>query len=137
MNWKKTAHKFVKPDWVFAIMLGSSLVVFFTSRSDLQIGGGLTVSPLVKGLLVFGLVALISFLATIGVNMDRKFADDYYFQLMAHGAIVGIITSIMVAGIFVLLENWLPALSIKDIFSSLMAAWALGYFFYRFRGLNS
>jgi hypothetical protein len=136
MSWKKMVHGLVKPDWVFAILLVASGTFLFMSQSDLEIGGGLAVSPMIKGLLVFGLVLLVSFLSTIGISLDRKLADDYYFQLMANGAIVGIITNLMIVAVFVLFKDWLPALTIKDIFSTLMAGWSLGYFFYRWRGLK-
>lgn len=137
MSLKKTIHGLLKPDWVFAVMLLTSGVFIFTSQSDLKVGGGLAVSPVIKGLLIIGSVFLVSFLSTMGISLDRKMADDYYFQLMAQGAIVGIITNLIIVGAFILLKDWLPVLTIKDIFSVMLAAWALGYFFYRWRGLNT
>lgn len=135
-SWKKKLHQLVRPDWLFGFMLVASVVIFIASGPDLQIGGGVIVSSAVKAILVFSLLAVIGLLVTIGISFDRKLADDYFFQLLAQGAIVAIVSTLLSVGTFVLFKDFLPVLSVRDIFSVMMAGWSLGYFFYRWKGLN-
>jgi uncharacterized membrane protein len=135
-SWKKKLHQLVRPDWVFGFMLVASIIIFIVSGPELQIGGGVVVSPAVKAILVFSLLAAICLLVTVGISFDRKLADDYFFQLMAQGAIVAIVSTLVSVGTFALFKDWLPILSVRDIFSVMMAGWSLGYFFYRWKGLN-
>jgi len=75
--------------------------------------------------------------ATFGAALDRRKLDDYYFQLMANGAIIAVITTLLTNVIWGLLDGMFPSLSANELTGVLTASWSLGYFFYRFRGLKA
>ena len=68
-GWKKKLHQLVRPDWLFGFMLIASIIIFIASDSELQIGGGVVVSPAVKAILVFSLLFLL--VASIVISMQQ------------------------------------------------------------------
>jgi len=88
-------------------------------------------------LLLIGIVFFLALFATFGAALDRRKLDDYYFQLMANGAIIAVVTTLFTNMIWGMLDDLLPALSGDELAGALIGSWSLGYFFYRFRGLNA
>ncbi|QJB68904.1 hypothetical protein [Parasphingorhabdus halotolerans] len=135
-RWKKKLHRLIKPDWVFALMLIGPIAALLFPPSDIAVGGEVILAWPFKAIIIIFLLLAISFIATFGVAFDKKFADDYHFQLMANGAVVGIMGVLFVSLTFDLLDMWLPQLGAKEMLSILLGSWSLGYFFYRIKGLK-
>ncbi len=129
--WQR-AYGVVKPDWVFVFLLLVSMAMLIAENLDPE--PVIAVNPLTKILAVSGLTLVIAFVATYAAAMDRRKVEDYFFQLMINGAIVGIITTLFVNLVWDLLYGPLMG---DDVIAVMLASWSLGYFFYRIRGLNS
>ncbi|PHR19790.1 MAG: hypothetical protein COA41_06410 [Sphingopyxis sp.] len=141
---KKEPHKniwsrasgWLKPDWVFVIMLFAS--VFLAVSNGLQTDVYQFVPPPLfpKLALLTGTMILFSALATLGAKLDRRHLDDYMFQMVANGAVIAIITTILVNMVWEIGSDLLPPITRNDLVAVMMASWSLGYFFYRIRGVN-
>lgn len=89
--------------------------------------------------LLGGAMAL-AWLLAIGTSADRRCADDYAWQLLASGALVGMVTMIVASAFWGL--DFLPdSLGIRgmrgqDQMAIGMVAWAVGYFTFCVRGLR-
>ena len=84
-----------------------------------------------------GTMVMLSGLATLGAKLDRRHLDDYMFQMVANGAVIAIITTIFVNMIWEIGSDLLPPITRDDLVAVMMGSWSLGYFFYRWRGLNA
>ncbi|MEP2103903.1 MAG: hypothetical protein ABJP02_17390 [Parasphingorhabdus sp.] len=122
----------IKPDWAFALVLPVSIMMLIVENLDPE--PVIAVDPLMKILILSGLTLIIAFVATYAAAMDRRKVEDYYFQLMINGAIVGIITTLFVNLAWDLLYGPLTG---DDVIAVMLASWSLGYFIYRVRGLNT
>ncbi|WP_337658650.1 hypothetical protein [Sphingorhabdus sp. Alg231-15] len=129
--WQRI-HSAIKPDWAFALVLPTSVMMLVAE--NLKPEPVIPVDPLMKILALSGLTLIIAFVATYAAAMDRRKVEDYFFQLMINGAIVGIITTLFVNFVWDLLYGSLMG---DDVIAVMLASWSLGYFFYRIRGLNS
>ncbi|QTD57158.1 hypothetical protein [Parasphingorhabdus cellanae] len=128
--WQRT-YRAIKPDWVFGFLLLVSITMLIAENLDPE--PVIAVDPLMKILALSGLTLVIAFVATYAAAMDRRKVEDYFFQLMINGAIVGIITTLFVNLAWDLLYGRLMG---DDVIAVMLASWSLGYFFYRIRGLN-
>ncbi|GAA0474934.1 hypothetical protein GCM10009096_15660 [Parasphingorhabdus litoris] len=128
--WQRT-YRAIKPDWVFGFLLLVSITMLIAENLDPE--PVIAVDPLMKILALSGLTLVIAFIATYAAAMDRRKVEDYFFQLMINGAIVGIITTLFVNLAWDLLYGPLMG---DDLIAVMLASWSLGYFFYRIRGLN-
>lgn len=133
--WRRICS-LIKPDWIFGFMLIASIAVTIFPPSNLTVGGDAILVWPFKPMIILVLLLIIGLIATFGVALDKKFADDYHFQLMANGAIVAIMGALFVILIFDLFDRWLPQLATKEMLSILLLGWSSGYFFYRIKGLN-
>lgn len=122
----------LKPDWVFAFLLPVSVIMLIAE--NLKPEPVIAVDPLIKILAISGLTLVIAFIATFAAAMDRRKVEDYFFQLMINGAIVGIVSTLFVNLTWDLFYGPLMG---DDIIAVMLASWSLGYFFYRIRGLNT
>ncbi len=129
--WQRI-HGAIKPDWAFALVLPVSIMMLVTENLDPE--PVVAVDPLMKILVLAGLTVIIAFVATYAAAMDRRKVEDYYFQLMTNGAIVGIVTTLFVNLVWDLLYGPLTG---DDVIAVMLASWSMGYFFYRIRGLNT
>ena len=83
--------------------------------------------------------ALIGGLLAIGSKADRRCADDYALQLLASGALVGMMTMVAFHAFWSL--DFLPdAFGIRgmrgqDVMATGLIGWAAGYFTFRVKGL--
>ena len=90
-------------------------------------------------LLLVGSLAL-GWLLAVGTSADRRCSEDYAFQLLASGALVGMLATILASVVWAL--DFLPeALGLRgmrgqDQMAIGMIAWAVGYFTFRIRGLK-
>lgn len=126
-----------KPDRMFGFILivGMGLLaVSIFDPNEVRVG---TVTPVVKIIGAALLVLLISYIATYAAALDRRKLEDYFFQMMANGAIVAIITAIFANMVWLVFETQLGTMSADNLVAILITAWGFGYFFYRFRGLNT
>ena len=131
-NFWQRSYRAIKPDWVFTFLLLVSITMLIVENLDPE--PVVAVDPLMKILAVSGLTLVVAFIATYAAAMDRRKVEDYFFQLMTNGAIVGIITTLFVNLAWDLLYGPLMG---DDLIAVMLASWSLGYFFYRIRGLNA
>jgi hypothetical protein len=110
------------------------LAVSIFDPNEVRVG---TVTPVVKIIGAALLVLLLSYVATYAAALDRRKLEDYFFQMMANGAIVAIITTIFANMVWLVFEKQLGTMSADNLVAILITAWGFGYFFYRFRGLNT
>lgn len=122
----------IKLDWVFAIVLIVAGALLTAENLDPE--PMVAVDPVLKIIALAGLTLIVAFIATLAAAMDRRKVEDYYFQLMTNGAIVGIVTTLFVNLVWDLLYGPLRG---DDVIAVMLASWSLGYFFYRVRGLNA
>jgi len=128
-----------KVDIVMLILVVAGTTLLF-SGPDKAAAYVVPVSAAVKAGLAVLATAILSLLATWGANMDRRCGEDYVFQLIANAAVVAVITTMFVHLVWdmnFLNEMGLPKPASGDIVGVMMLSWAFGYYFYRFRGLNS
>ena len=125
-----------KPDWLFLFLLSASIVILVT--------GGLKDEPITfvppplfpKLAALIGAMVILSAIAAVGAKLDRRHLDDYMFQMIANGAVIGIISTIFLKMIWEVGKDVLPPITSDDLMAVLVGSWSLGYFFYRWRGLN-
>jgi len=127
---KKLFCKVFRPDWLFGFFLLAFMglafkEVFFADDDN------------AKGIFLSGAIVVCAVVAALGSRFDRKVIEDYYYQIIAHAAIIGAITTIFVIGIFDVFNDRLPPLEASDVLFVLMGGWAIGYVYYRWRGFNS
>ena len=127
----------IRPDGLFLFMLIASVALLILS--GLKTGVSQFVPPPLfpKLALLIGAMVLLSAIATVGAKLDRKYLDDYMFQMVANGAVIAIVTTILVNMIWEMGSAILPPVTRDDLISVMMGSWSLGYFFYRWRGLNT
>lgn len=84
--------------------------------------------------------AIVTLLVIVGAKFDRRCAEDYAFQMMAHAAFVAIPTSLIVHAIWDLRvlnrAGFAPPTS-SDLIGVILVAWACAYAGYRIKGLNA
>lgn len=129
--------RWLKPDWLFLFMLSASIVLLLLNGLKTDISRFVPPPLFPKLALLTGAMVLLSALATVGAKLDRKHLDDYMFQMVANGAVIAIITTIFVNMIWEAGSDILPPITRDDLIAVMMGSWSLGYFFYRWRGLNS
>lgn len=126
----------IKPDWLFLFMLIASVALLLLSGLKTDIVRYVPPPLFPKLALLIGATIALSAIATVGARLDRKHLDDYMFQMVANGAVIAIITTILVNMIWEIGSGLLPVLTRDDLIAVMMGSWSLGYFFYRWRGLN-
>jgi hypothetical protein len=134
--WQRFCRLF-KPDWMFGFILLVGMGLLAVSIFDPNEVRAGTVTPVAKIIGAALLVLLISYIATYAAALDRRKLEDYFFQMMANGAIVAIITTIFANMVWLVFEKQLGTMSADNLVAILITAWGLGYFIYRFRGLNT
>ncbi|WP_417592630.1 hypothetical protein [Parasphingorhabdus sp.] len=129
--------RLLKPDWMFGFILLVGMGLLAVSIFDPHEARLGTVTSLTKIIGAVLLVLALSYVATHAAALDRRKIEDYFFQMMANGAIVAIITAIFANMIWLVFEGQLGTMSAGNLVAILITAWGLGYFFNRLRGLNS
>lgn len=127
----------IKPDWLFLFMLIASVALLLLSGLKTDVSTFVPPPLFPKLALLIGVMVSLSAIATVGAKLDRKHLDDYMFQLVANGAVIAIVTTILVNMIWEMGSSILPPITRDDLISVMMGSWSLGYFFYRIRGLNA
>jgi quinol-cytochrome oxidoreductase complex cytochrome b subunit len=134
--WRKFC-KLIKPDWLFALLLVFSMILLALNNQSAAETAGSPPSLYPKLLFLGGIVFFLALFATFGAALDRRKLDDYYFQLIANGATIAVVTTIATNAMWGLLDDVFPSLSADELLAVMMISWSLGYFFYRVRGLNA
>lgn len=84
--------------------------------------------------------AVLGGLLAVGSKADRRCADDFAFQLLASGAVIGMFTMVVFNAFWAL--DFLPhAFGIRgmrgqDMMATGLIGWAAGYFTFRVKGLK-
>lgn len=97
-------------------------------------------NPWLETGLAIVLTSIMALYAVWGAKFDRRCAEDYVFQLVTNAALIAVITAMMSHAIWdfsMLNERGLPKPTSGDIMGVLMLSWAMGYGFYRARGVNA
>ncbi|MEO9601634.1 hypothetical protein [Parasphingorhabdus sp.] len=128
----RVLYRVFKLDWVFGALLIISGITLVHENFDPE--PMIAVEPMLKIAILAGLTLLVALIVTFFSALDRRHAEDYFFQLMASSAIVGIVTTMFVHIIWDFVYGPLRG---DGLMAIMMAGWSLGYFFYRIRGLNS
>ncbi|AMO72496.1 hypothetical protein [Sphingorhabdus sp. M41] len=128
--------RLLKPDWMFGFILLVGMGLLAVSIFDPNEVRPGSVTPLTKVVGAALLVLLLSYVATYAAALDRRKLEDYFFQMMANGAIVAIISAIFANMVWLVFEKQLGTMSAGNLVAILISAWGFGYFFYRIRGLN-
>lgn len=129
--------RLLKPDWMFGFILLVGLGLLAVSIFDpneVHPGNVTSLSKIIGAVL---LVLALSYVATYAAALDRRKIEDYFFQMMANGAVVAIITAIFANMVWLIFEKQLGTMSADNLVAILIFSWGLGYFFNRLRGLNS
>ena len=95
--------------------------------------------PLFSGLVAAGLMLIVGLIITKVAALDRKKSEEYTFQLLANGAVVSVMTTMVVTFAWTsdfLLARWLGEPTSSQIIAMLLASWSVGYFTYRIRGVG-
>ena len=125
-----------KPDWLFAFLLTASVAILVISGLKSEASQFVPPPLFPKLALLIGAMVTLSAIATLGAKLDRRHLDDYSFQMIANGAVIGIITTMFVNMAWEIGSYILPPFTGDDLMAVMIGSWSLGYFFYRWRGLN-
>ena len=126
-----------KPDWLFVFLLAASIAILVIGGLKAEASQFVPPPLFPKLALLIGAMVTLSAIATVGAKLDRRHLDDYSFQMLANGAVIGIITTIFVNMAWEIGKDFLPPINNADLTAVMVGSWSLGYFFYRWRGLNS
>lgn len=133
--WRRMC-KWLKPDWIFLFLLAASVFLLVLSGTKTEVRSFVPPPLLPKLALLIGAMIAMSAIATFGAKLDRKHLDDYMFQMVANGAVIGIVTTLFVNMLWQIASDILPPITNDDLIAVMIGSWSLGYFFYRWRGLN-
>jgi hypothetical protein len=127
-------------NFVAAAMLavGTTILVNGSLLPEMAIQASTNAARDVAVLLAGSLVLAV--LLALGSQADRRCADDYAYQLLATGAMIGMFTTIG-ANIFWALDFLPDAIGIRDMrgqdqMAIGMIGWGVAYFTFRIRGLR-
>lgn len=95
-----------------------------------------------SGLFLLGTVILIAISSCLVHQIDRKGWDDYMGQVVTQSAMIAVITTILAAVAFDFLIApafglSLPQMMIQGVLPIICGAWAIGYFFLRWKGTTA
>lgn len=129
-------------DWVFGIsaLLGLGAIVL-SADADLPIAPE-TNRPILFGLVMCATVILVSLLSCLTSRLDRRYADDYLFQLLSQSGMIALFAIILVTIVrdVILLPIFgapQTSLTVVTVLPVIGVAWAIGYFFLRLRGTGA
>ncbi len=134
--WQRLC-RWVRPDWLFGVLLVVSVILLVLGGLKAEASQFVPPPLFPKLALLVGAMVLLSAMATVGAGIDRRRLDDYMFQMVANGAVIGIVTTLFVNMIWNIGSGILPPITGDDLIAVMIGSWSLGYFFYRWRGLNS
>lgn len=129
--------RWFKPDWLFVLLLTASIAGLVIGGLKTEVSQFVPPPLFPKLALLMGAMVTLLAIATLGAKLDRKHLDDYMFQMVANGAVIGVITTIFVNILWEIGSDILPPITNDDLIAVMIGSWSLGYFFYRWRGLNS
>lgn len=126
----------------------AALIFCALAGAVLIFGGGAEESPAVAAAsrpllhlaIALGAILLVGLAASWLAEIDRRCAEDYVFQLIANGALIGVVTTLFTHTLWsvdFLLGRWLGEPSADAMLGVTMCGWAVGYFTYRLRGLRA
>ncbi len=95
-------------------------------------------NPWLTGISVSILMLIVGFTFTRIAILDRNQSEEYTFQILSSGAVVSVMTTLVVTFAWTsdfLLSRWLGEPSSSQILALLLGSWSIGYFTYRFKGI--
>ncbi|QTD57157.1 hypothetical protein [Parasphingorhabdus cellanae] len=132
----QSLHRLIKPDWMFGFMTLIGLGLTVASFVDPEQTKLASVGLWTRLGAMIPLLLILSYCATLLAGLDRRWTEEYHFQLMANGAVIGVITAVFANMIWLLFVDTLGTLTPNNLIGMIMIGWGLGYFFYRIRGLS-
>ena len=127
--WKRMCRS-ISPDWMFALLLG--VVVYTVAKGMFGFGD----DPESGMGVLAGAIVLTGIISAIGSRMDKRMLEDFHFRLMCQGAVVGVVSTLIIVTMYDILDDRLPALSAHQVLITLLGTWSIGYFYHRWRGLD-
>ena len=129
--------RWFRPDWLFGFLLTVSIAILVISGLKAEASEFAPPPLFPKIAFLVGAMVALSAIATVGAKLDRRHLDDYLFQMISNGAVIGIITTLLVNMVWEIGNEILPPITTDDLMAVMLGSWSLGYFFYRWRGLNA
>ena len=97
-----------------------------------------TLDPVMQGIMLVAGTILIGFLILLGSDLDRRFTEDYLFQMLANAALIAVGTTALINMFWLGAMQFyqLPELTAQNITGVMVLAFFLGYYLFRFRGVK-
>lgn len=95
-------------------------------------------SPWLTGAGVVLLIVAVGLIISKVASLDRRSSEEYTFQLIANGAVVSVMTTLLITFAWsndFLLANWLGEPATDQILALMLGSWSVGYLTYRIRGI--
>jgi hypothetical protein len=96
-------------------------------------------NPWLTGIGISILMLIVSFTFSRIAKLDRQQSEEYTFQILSSGAVVSVMTTLVVTFAWTsdfLLSRWLGEPSSSQILALLLGGWSVGYFIYRYKGIS-
>ncbi len=87
---------------------------------------------------IVSLMVIVGLIISKVASLDRRSSEEYTFQLISNGAVVSVMTTMVVAFAWsndFLRSSWLGEPAIDQIIALLLGSWSVGYLTYRIRGV--
>jgi len=96
-----------------------------------------TLAPLIQGIILVAGTILIGFLMLASSDLDRRFTEDYLFQMLANAALIAVGTTALINMFWLGAMQFyqLPELTAQNITGVMTLAFFLGYYWFR-RGVK-
>lgn len=132
-------RQLLRADISFALLGGVSILGTFHEFFDETDAIAPATQPWLYGAIIVVLILVIGAVISKVAALDRGRSEEYTFQLLTQGAVVGIVTTMIVNVLWfdIFLGRWLGELSADHLLTTLMGGWAFGYYFHRLRGVAS
>ncbi len=89
---------------------------------------------------IIAATVVFALLAIVATKIDRRCAEDYAYQIVANAALIGLTTTVLINMVWLFALTFgsgLPTPSGQMMTGILTLSWCIGYYWYRFRGLQS
>ena len=129
-------------DLTFVLMgLGSAALLIKGGSLPVERALGPSPDP-ASGLYLFAAVLLVVLASCLMHKVDQRGWDDYMGQVVSQSALIAMVTMIIVAPAFDFLIAptfglMAPAMLIQGMLPIACMAWAIGYFFLRWKGTSA
>ena len=130
--------KVLKLDICFAVLGVTSIIIFITGSYDEVAAIAPPSAPIAAATALIGFTVIMALIFTRFADLDRQKSEEYGFQLLANGAVIGMMTALvghLLWSFDFLLGYWLEGPVADTIIAMMIGGWSIGYFTYRIRGV--